>query len=266
MIKRQSFWRKALRSLTLRAFCYLENSGLADFAKNGENVFVDNIFRYFGKAGAERIVFFDIGANVGDYTQMLLSQADRQRLSVEVNLFEPTCACFDRLEKKFGSRSDVVLNRKAVSNSCGKARIFYDTSGSSLASLQERNLETYGILMNQSEEVETVRLDDYCTERAIGHIHFLKIDVEGHEMAALEGMGEYLTSDFVDFVQFEYGGANLDSSTSLRDLYGLFEKTGFVVAKVMRGGLEIRSYKPWMENYHYANYVAIAGRIADSLR
>ena len=85
-------------------------------------------------------------------------------------------------------------------------------------------------------------------------------------MAAFEGLGSYLNGDFIDFVQFEYGGANLDSHTSLMELYALFEKAGFVMTKVMRNGLDIRPYKPWMENFQYANYVAISRKIVDGLR
>lgn len=49
------------------------------------------------------------------------------------------------------------------------------------------------------------------------------------------------------------------------ELYVLFEDAGFVVAKIMRKGLEIRSYKPWMDNFQYGNYVAISKKKVDKL-
>ncbi|GEM_PF-6492360 len=57
----------------------------------------------------------------------------------------------------------------------------------------------------------------------------------------------------------------IDSHTSLMELYVLFEDAGFVVAKIMRKGLEIRSYKPWMDNFQYGNYVAISKKKVDKL-
>ena len=37
------------------------------------------------------------------------------------------------------------------------------------------------------------------------------------------------------------------------------------VAKVMRDGLDVRPYQPWMENFQYANYVAISRKIVAGL-
>lgn len=176
-------------------------------------------------------------------------------------------ACFDILNKRFSNYTlhNIVLNKKAVSNNNGVAKIFYDVDKSGLASLYKRNLNSYTINMDKFEMVETVRLDTYITERSIDHIHFLKLDIEGHELAALHGLGTFRSGEFIDFIQFEYGGANIDSHTSLMELYVLFEDAGFVVAKIMRKGLEIRSYKPWMDNFQYGNYVAISKKKVDKL-
>jgi hypothetical protein len=42
----------------------------------------------------------------------------------------------------------------------------------------------------------------------------------------------------------------------LKDFYDLLSLRGYVVAKLFPRALEVRSYKSWMENYAYANYVA----------
>jgi FkbM family methyltransferase len=265
MIRRPSLLRKAVRSWILRAFAYLENNGNAAFAANGEQQFIDELFKYLKKIDQEKIVLFDIGANIGTYTQMLLNKTNHLAFTFEIHVFEPTQACFEVLGKKFSSAAQVVLNRKAVSNVTGAAEIYYDESKSGLASLHQRNLDAYKLRLDRTERIETVRLDEYLAENNVRHINFIKIDVEGHEMAVLEGLGSYLNGDFIDFVQFEYGGANLDSHSSLMDLYAMYENANFVVAKIMRRALEIRAYAPWMDNFFYANYVAISRRIVDSL-
>lgn len=89
----------------------------------------------------------------------------------------------------------------------------------------------------------------------------IKIDIEGHELSALIGMGRFLSADFVDYIQFEYGGANLDSRTNLMQLYGLLKLKGFKIAKVMPNGLHIREYSPYMDNFSNANYMAVSERL-----
>ena len=115
--------------------------------------------------------------------------------------------------------------------------------------------------MNYIESIIVKRLDTYIESEGIEHINFIKIDIGGHELKALEGFGSYLNADFIDYIQFEYGGANLDSKTSLMELYKFFKDRGFIVTKVMPNGLEIREYSPFMENFMYSNYIAISNRI-----
>lgn len=87
------------------------------------------------------------------------------------------------------------------------------------------------------------------------------MDVEGHELRVLEGAGRYLSPEFLDCIQFEYGGCDLDSMTSLRSLYRLLEGRGFEMYKIMPGGLLKRGYRPFMENFQYSNYVAASPKL-----
>jgi FkbM family methyltransferase len=259
MITQQHIISKILRSFSLRMLRYIENENNTNFETNGEKVFIENLFGFLKN---EEIVCFDVGANTGTYTQLLL----QRRKNVVVHVFEPTVSCFQVLTEKFCQNFSVFLNNKAVSNNNGEVEIFYDKQKSGLASLYKRNLDFLSIEMNASEIVDTIRLDSYIEEKHVQHIHLLKMDIEGHEQVALEGLGKYLDAKFIDFIQFEYGGANLDSCTSLLGLATLLKQRGFVLAKVMPKGLEIRSYQPWMENFQYSNYVAISQNIIGKIR
>jgi FkbM family methyltransferase len=266
MIIKQNWLKQKLRSTALFLFAALENNGNDNFETNGEKRFVDELVHYFIKKQQEKLILFDIGANVGGYSSMLIEKSTSMKIPMDIHVFEPTCACFKLLESKFAASERVFLHRKAISNSQRNVSIFYDLEKSGLASLYKRNLDAYSITLDQSEIVETMRLDTYLHETDIKHINLLKIDIEGHELSAFLGMGTYLDSGFVDFIQFEYGGANLDSHTSLMEFYTLFENAGFRIAKIMPNGIDFRPYQPWMDNFQYANYVAISCRIADSLR
>jgi FkbM family methyltransferase len=77
----------------------------------------------------------------------------------------------------------------------------------SLAMLRSSLLQNSG----RSREVRSHSLRYYICNHALSHIHLLKLDVEGNEMKTLQGLGDYLNSQFIDCIQFEYGNCNLSS-------------------------------------------------------
>lgn len=261
MYTKQSIFKAKLRNIAWSIFNKLENNGNANFEKNGEKVFIENLSNYLKNSDRKRIIAFDIGANLGEYSSTLISNFLKVGLDFELHLFEPQKRCYEVLTKKFANKINIILNNFGVSNVNDKAQIFYDKEQSGLASLYQRNLKAYGLRMNRSEEIILKRMDSYIDEKNIRHIDFIKIDIEGHELKALEGFGKYLNSDFIDFLQFEYGGANLDSHTSLMELYEFFEERNFILTKIMPKGLEIRKYEPFMDNFNYSNYVAVSNRV-----
>lgn len=263
-IKSGFFYRK-LRGLLLRFLSLLENNNNLNFSTNGEERFINLASIYFSNLNKSQLEAFDIGANKGDYTQILIDKLSKYDLDIKVHMFEPTKSCHKILKNRFDNISNIILNEVAVSNSQDAVKIYYDKNGSELASLYQRNKSATGVSLDISETVNTIRLDTYITANNITHIDLVKIDIEGHEIKAFEGFGEFLCSDFIDFIQFEYGGCNLDSKTSLLDLYSLLEARGFVIGKIMPKGVELRNYKPWMENFQYSNYVAISKKLTKIL-
>ncbi|MHB8090046.1 MAG: FkbM family methyltransferase [Syntrophales bacterium] len=257
MFTRMSFINRKRRDRAWNLFNKIEKNRLGEFEENGEKRFVENILEEFEKTDAERVIF-DVGANVGQYSTMLTSVAAARNIRIKLHLFEPAKPCFAELTNRFSQSDNLILNNFGASDSNGTARIFYDEEKSEGASLYQRNLHYYNTEMNKFAEIELRRLDDYIKDKKINHIAFIKLDIEGHELNAFKGLGEYLNHDFIDFLQFEYGGTNLDSHTSLMELYQFLTNRGFLVAKVMPTGLEIRSYSPFMENFQNANYMAVS--------
>ncbi len=263
MFCKTSHINRFLRGIAFKVFNKIENNLNTNFEQNGEKVFLNNLFHYLSSKQNKKVVF-DVGANIGEYAHLIEKKSLEFNIEIEVHLFEPTQKCFSILNQKFNNKN-FILNNFGVSNKSTVTKIFYDKEGSGLASLYQRNLESYHVELNQSEEIQLKRLDEYIKEKSVNHIDFIKIDIEGHELNAFEGMGEYLNSDFIDFIQFEYGGANLDSHTSLMDIYKVLNERGFKIAKIMPKGLEIREYKPYMDNFQYSNYVAISKNIVGKL-
>jgi len=65
----------------------------------------------------------------------------------------------------------------------GCATLYMDKEGSGCASLYNRK----GLVMAKAEQVKILTLDGFCADKGINRIDYLKLDVEGHELAVLRG-------------------------------------------------------------------------------
>lgn len=126
----------------------------------------------------------DVGANRGVWSEVL------RRHSLGVHAFEPNPKIFRLLRR--GAGKGVTVHRIALSDQQGTAALMvprsargYSNQGASL------NPEKIGGTEHRSVPVETCRLDDLD----LGAIGFIKIDVEGHEMAVVAGAAETLRRD-----------------------------------------------------------------------
>lgn len=260
MIKNQNNFREKFIRKLLGLTYRLDNSGGNSFDRNGEENFINSFVNLVNKKDP---VIFDIGANIGEYSEILVKKFKEAKYSI--HLFEPQKNCHTNLNKKFSNNKKTILNNFGLSNKEEIVTMFKNEEKSPFASLYKRNLEFYDLKMNVEEKIELKRADLYIESHDIKHINLVKIDVEGHELVTLDGFGKYLHSDFIDFIQFEYGGANLDSHTNLMDFYNLLEPKGFKICKIMKKNLEYRKYNPRFDNFVYQNYVAVSSVIFDSL-
>jgi hypothetical protein len=98
------------------------------------------------------------------------------------------------------------------------------------------------------------------------NINIDRLDIEGNEINALNSFGKYLSPGYINFIQFEYGGANIDSHTNLMDFYHLLQPRGFKICKIMKDYLELRKYDPRLENFVCQNFVAVSEKIFPILK
>ena len=91
-------------------------------------------------------------------------------------------------------------------------------------------------------------------------IDILKIDVEGHELSVLRGLGDLIAR--VKLIQFEFSAANLDTHSLFFDFWNFFETKDFMLYRVApRGCMPISRYAHTLENYRLCNMLAVAERI-----
>ncbi|MGE5435679.1 MAG: FkbM family methyltransferase [Syntrophothermus sp.] len=256
-IKELSFIKRKFKGLLLHIYNIMENNDNCDFNINGEKFLVDQVLSLF----KDKIQIFDIGANIGNYSQMLISECNQRGLDYKIHIFEPTNPCIKILEEKFKTNNKIIINKFGVSNKSIESTIYYDAETSGFSSLYQRDLKSENVELNIAENIKLKRLDEYIRENDIQKINFIKIDIEGHEIAAFNGLGEYLNNDFIDIIQFEYGSTNLDSRTNLLDFYKLFESRGFEILKIRKKYLERRIYNRKHDTFQYSNFVAISKKL-----
>lgn len=254
---KRPLWRKLVRGIGSRRENLAENNAEWQMEKNGELWLLRTLLAIHGRQYAgSPFIAIDGGANKGEYTKNILD-ASVHAGCAEVHAFDPSPAYVAHLSRLFAGRESVHIIAAAIGESGGRTTLYTDATGSSVSSLFLRPLflETGGMT---PVEVKTATLGGYIQECAIDHIPLLKLDIEGGEMGALRGLGEQLRPDKIDVIQFEYGGSALDAGWTLKEAASFLETKGFIFGKLFNGGIELRRYAEWMENYRYANYLGLS--------
>ncbi len=232
-----------------RVCAYLQGKGYGSGSIQSE---IRGIEKLLG-SGKGIQVAVDIGANVGNYTARLVERYPQ----AEIYTIEPSKTNIQKLKERFDSNSNVTIVPYAVSNERGKSVLYSNEAGSGLGSLVKRRLDHFGIDFDVEESVETIRFEDYWRENLRSReIDILKLDIEGHELAALEGCGDSLEK--TKAIQFEFGGCNIDTRTYFQDFWYFFSKRGFYLYRISPFGVtRIPQYKERDEFFSTTNYIAI---------
>ncbi len=142
------------------------------YKKYAEKFEID-ILRQSIKKGS---VVIDIGANIRFYTRIL---ADIVGESGKVYAFEPDSKNFQKLKNNTKHLKNVVVENFAVADHTGKIKLY----------LSDLNVDHRTYPLNEKAkciEISCARLDEYFTTHSL--IHFIKMDIQGFEPFALEGM------------------------------------------------------------------------------
>jgi len=152
----------------------------------------------------------DIGSHQGEILQLMLQFApDGNHYA-----FEPIPHLYNRLKNKFGNKANVYPY--ALSDENGTTKFQFVKNAPAYSGIKKRR---YDITNPDIEviEVEIKKLDDVVS--VSDRIDFVKIDVEGNEMAVFKGARETLKRN-KPIVLFEFGkGAGDYYGTTASDLF-----------------------------------------------
>ena len=141
-------------------------------------------------------VVVDVGANVGAWSEAVLTLvAPRQIIAVE-----PDPQAFAQLKARLGGRPNVRLVQVAVGAQNGQApfHVMHNSQWSSLLPLRHADVREHyqgnddvKVLREvQTVQVDVKRLDDLL--RDVPAVSLLKVDIQGGEMALLDGARDTL--------------------------------------------------------------------------
>ncbi len=220
---------------------------------NGEISVQKNIIENTEKT----ICAFDVGANVGLWTNCFLQIAKNSGIISAVHAFEPCRSTHKTLIgnlEKWNIKDCVITSEIALSSSVGE-RNFY-----SIGSDAGKN-GFYPITNSQGQDIQKVQtdtVDNYCAENAIAKIDVIKIDTEGHDLEIILGAKNMLSSGAVDFIQFEYNHRWISAKHFLLDAFEYLLPLGYSIGKITPKGIEF--YSAWhheLESFKEANYLAV---------
>ncbi|HYV33331.1 MAG TPA: FkbM family methyltransferase [Candidatus Limnocylindria bacterium] len=243
----QSFF-KALFLLSIKGMNF---GGGSTWSESGE----EWVVKYFAKlAGNKEVIFFDVGANVGEYALAVEGILKTYSKNFKILCFEPSKETFTQLKDKTQRHHQLQLFNIALGESAGKLPLYSTKAASGLTSLYNRQ----GVLgMEASEDAEVETIDGFCKRENISEIDFLKLDVEGNEYKVLLGAKGLLKEKKIKFIQFEFGGTDIDARVYFRDFFNLLNPE-YNLYRILKNGLyQIPTYKETEEIFVTTNYLAV---------
>lgn len=216
--------------------------------RNGEDSLLIRSLKELAKTG-EEIVIFDAGCNRGTYTtQILRICAEQSITSINIHLFDIDPKMIRACVQLFKEDNRIIINGFGLSNleQISQARFYPDdTTRNSLLGTSEEVGWDYII-----SDTQLVRGDAYCMKHGIEYIHFLKLDLEGHDFEALKGFENMLKLKKIKYIQFEYTFRALERRILLKDFYEQLASYGYKFGCIKYDKIEvIENYNPRLENW-----------------
>ncbi len=253
--KKMQFLNDFILALSLDAKGY-KNYG--NFEKTGEKSFIRLIKNEINFS-------IDVGANVGNYTKLLLSETSSKVIS-----FEPLPEAFNELKKiklEYENRLDIYNVAIGIENN--KLDLFYGDKKSEKASLVPNleKLSFVGDLNKNKISVEVKKLDHFESYFSDKQIDFIKIDTEGFEYEVLRGAEKLLKKHKPKFIQIEFNWHQLIKKQTLYNLSQLINFSD--VFRILPHGeklIHIDPSRPENNIYHLSNYVFIRKDISNNYK
>jgi FkbM family methyltransferase len=222
---------------------------------NSENDFISGeafFIKLLSKTNPSLII--DVGANEGQFARLCLEHTQAKVVS-----FEPHPITFRKLTNNLSDHNEWLGMPYGLGHEAGQF-ILYDHAGSEgtqHASLQAGVFESVYGQTPDMHQVDVLTLDEFVVNQHISEISLLKIDVEGFELAVLQGAKKLLANRNIKMVMFEFNSMNIAAHASLQDFQSLMPN--YRLYRLLPNGLLPLENEHLMfrEIFVYQNIVAI---------
>lgn len=209
----------------------------------------------------QRLVAFDVGANVGDWSDAFLGYLADVNIyeGVDLYLFEPTPSTFELLTDRLGTQKPLLhYEQVALSSESGAGAIYVSEQSHGINALHANPLRA----REQQIPIVKITVTDFCKTREIQRVDLLKCDTEGHDMEIIRGALPLLADGRISVFQFEYNHRWVFSRNFLRDAFAAIENLPYKLAKLGPHELLILSeWHPELERFFEGNYALIHAHV-----
>lgn len=176
-------------------------------------------------------IFIDIGANIGWHTffgSTLVGNSGR------VHAFEPTSLNFNLLEQgvNINKFKNITINKLAISNKICELEIVHSPNNCGDNIICDKSeLDKFSFHYKNNEKVNCSTLDDYIDANNIDvkKIKLIKMDIQGSEANALEGMKKLIEKHKPYFIlEFSPNHLKLCNSSSF-DILSFIDKNNYIL-------------------------------------
>ena len=199
-------------------------------------------------------ILLDVGANHGKWARGMVQSFPATQ---KILLFEPQQECLERLYKL--DLPGKVIVPSAVGDKPGTHTFYVGPEGWGAASFYERADTFFSKIEQRQITVPVTTLDTVIENEGIEFVDFVKFDIEGAELAALQGAARSFSRGAIGALSLEFGSGNINSRTYFRDFWLFLTDLGFEIFRVLPGGRTSRIGQ-YYEDLEYfrgvSNYIA----------
>jgi FkbM family methyltransferase len=220
----------------------MAQNSTADRPASGPDTAIPSRLRIWRQIVAPGDLVFDIGANVGNKAAELLERGAR------VVCVEPQPHCVQQIRARFGGHSDVSVVDKGVASHPGTLQLSicrekdYISTFAKVWKTGRFSEEKW----EETVDVEVTTLDELI--QAHGKPRFCKIDVEGFELEALNGLSERIA-----FLSFEYSA---EFQETARACLIRLNQLGYRYFNFSFGESQQFSHDDWLSSRELLDYLA----------
>ena len=257
IIGRRSAWRIG-RWLYAGSRRELENNPRV----NGEYALQSWVIDACSLAGDQEAVFFDVGANLGDWSFSLLQRLSASpALRARIVAFEPAPAQSRALTKRLEQGNEVVrieCHEEALGDAPGEGRLRVtgeSTGDSALLPCPDQD-------GTESLGVRITTVDAVMERERVERVTLLKIDTEGNDFNVIRGAREAMARCAIDVVQFEYNWRWINFGHSMRSVFIALGGTDYSLGRLSCDGIELyERWHPELDRFIETNFVLLAPRL-----